>query len=144
MRCLVMLTVVLCSFCTVEAISRSKALLMSVGAGGAIVGARSCITALGFTSSGIKSGSWASTLMSTVTYLNGGRIPPGSFVTTLESIGNLFFFLFPILLLPGELLPNLYRLSGGSHSPGLGDTETPIKITSCPTHQQCLNSAPLP
>ncbi|XP_007904616.1 interferon alpha-inducible protein 27, mitochondrial [Callorhinchus milii] len=88
MRCLVMLTVVLCSFCTVEAISRSKALLMSVGAGGAIVGARSCITALGFTSSGIKSGSWASTLMSTVTYLNGGRIPPGSFVTTLESIGT--------------------------------------------------------
>uniref|UniRef100_UPI00398EF6BC uncharacterized protein n=1 Tax=Pristiophorus japonicus TaxID=55135 RepID=UPI00398EF6BC len=90
MHCLALLMLV-CSFSTVDASPRSKAVLMGMGSVLAITAAQSFIAALGFTATGIAAGSWAAKLMSIVARLNGGTVPPGSFLTTLQSIGTAGF-----------------------------------------------------
>ncbi|XP_041069424.1 uncharacterized protein LOC121291868 isoform X1 [Carcharodon carcharias] len=80
------LLILVCFFSTVDASPRSKVVLMGLGAAFAISAAQCFIAALGFTATGIAAGSWAAKLMSIVASFNGGSVPPGSFVTTLQSI----------------------------------------------------------
>ncbi|XP_072103065.1 interferon alpha-inducible protein 27, mitochondrial-like isoform X3 [Mobula birostris] len=49
--------------------------------------ARSIIDAVGFTVNGIAAGSWAERLETFIAYIDGGTLPPESFITTLQSIG---------------------------------------------------------
>ncbi|XP_041069426.1 interferon alpha-inducible protein 27-like protein 2A isoform X2 [Carcharodon carcharias] len=85
------LLILVCFFSTVDASPRSKVVLMGLGAAFAISAAQCFIAALGFTATGIAAGSWAAKLMSIVASFNGGSVPPGSFVTTLQSIGTAGF-----------------------------------------------------
>ncbi|XP_078423119.1 uncharacterized protein LOC144695908 isoform X1 [Cetorhinus maximus] len=80
------LLILVCFFSTMDASPRSKVLLMGLGAAFAISAAQCFIAALGFTATGIAAGSWAAKLISIVTSFSGGSVPPGSFVTTLQSI----------------------------------------------------------
>ncbi|XP_041069427.1 interferon alpha-inducible protein 27-like protein 2A isoform X3 [Carcharodon carcharias] len=82
------LLILVCFFSTVDASPRSKVVLMGLGAAFAISAAQCFIAALGFTATGIAAGSWAAKLMSIVASFNGGSVPPGSFVTTLQSIAH--------------------------------------------------------
>ncbi|XP_067862570.1 interferon alpha-inducible protein 27-like protein 2A [Heptranchias perlo] len=90
MHCLALLILVCCFF-AVDASPCSKAVLMAMGASFAIFAAQNFIATLGFTATGIAADTWAAKLMSIVAYLNGGIVPPGSFVATLQSIGTAGF-----------------------------------------------------
>ncbi|XP_038656958.1 interferon alpha-inducible protein 27-like protein 2A isoform X2 [Scyliorhinus canicula] len=82
------LLILTCLFSAAYASPNSKIALMSLGAALTIYAANSFIAALGFTATGIAAGSWAATLMSISARLNGGEVPPGHFVTILQSIGT--------------------------------------------------------
>ncbi|XP_020382658.1 interferon alpha-inducible protein 27-like protein 2 isoform X1 [Rhincodon typus] len=93
------LLILICSFSTVDASGCFKLALISLGAASAISAAQSFIAALGFTASGITVGSWAAKLESIVSSLNGGTVPSGSFVITLQSIGTAGFAFSTMVLL---------------------------------------------
>ncbi|XP_048468843.1 interferon alpha-inducible protein 27-like protein 2 isoform X2 [Rhincodon typus] len=76
------LLILICSFSTVDASGCFKLALISLGA-----------------ASGITVGSWAAKLESIVSSLNGGTVPSGSFVITLQSIGTAGFAFSTMVLL---------------------------------------------
>ncbi|XP_051892510.1 interferon alpha-inducible protein 27-like protein 2A [Pristis pectinata] len=98
MHWLTLLTLV-CTFSSVDGSPGSKAVLMGIGAVCANFVAQSIIAGLGFTANGIAVGSWAAKLMSFVTYINGGTVPPESFIITLQSIGTAGFALSTQIML---------------------------------------------
>ncbi|XP_043573771.1 interferon alpha-inducible protein 27-like protein 2 isoform X2 [Chiloscyllium plagiosum] len=92
------LLILICSFST-DASGYLKFAWIGFGAASAISAAQGFIAALGFTATGITADSWAANLMSIVSSLNGGTVPSGSFVTTLQSIGTAGFALSTMVLL---------------------------------------------
>ncbi|XP_072373628.1 interferon alpha-inducible protein 27, mitochondrial-like [Scyliorhinus torazame] len=93
------LLILICSFSAAYASPNSKVVLMGLGAALTIYAAHSFIAALGFTATGIAAGSWAATLMSIIARFNGGAVPPGNFVTILQSIGTGGFAFSTIVML---------------------------------------------
>ncbi|XP_072103063.1 interferon alpha-inducible protein 27, mitochondrial-like isoform X1 [Mobula birostris] len=86
MYCLALL-ILACTLFTVDGSLRSQAVLMVFGAVCSNFAARSIIDAVGFTVNGIAAGSWAERLETFIAYIDGGTLPPESFITTLQSIG---------------------------------------------------------
>uniref|UniRef100_A0A3Q0T1Q3 Uncharacterized protein n=1 Tax=Amphilophus citrinellus TaxID=61819 RepID=A0A3Q0T1Q3_AMPCI len=60
---------------------------ISISSGGAVVSAPLVLGAVGFTSAGIATGSYAASMMSAAAVANGGGVAAGSLVAVLQSAG---------------------------------------------------------
>ncbi|KFO21367.1 Interferon alpha-inducible protein 27, mitochondrial [Fukomys damarensis] len=65
-----------------------KVAVVAVGGGLAVVAAPVVLSAVGFTATGITASSLAAKMMSVTAIANGGGVPAGSLVATLQSVGR--------------------------------------------------------